>query len=116
MIALLFRNRDQGRFSLHGFVVMPDHLHVLLTPAPDQSLERCVQFIKGGFSFAIRDEFRGELWQVGHHEHRVRDAEDFRNQLLYIGNNPIRRQYAEYPHVHTASPGKLDPRPEYLRG
>ncbi len=116
MISLLFRNRDQGRFLLHGFVIMPDHLHVLLTPAPEQSLERCVQFIKGGFSFFIRDQFKGELWQAGYHEHRIRDAEDFRNQLQYIANNPVRRQYEEYPHVHSIFLEKLDSMPEYLRG
>ena len=36
-IATLFRYRDQGKFKLHGFVVMPDHVHVLITPAIDQS-------------------------------------------------------------------------------
>ena len=29
---LLFRYRDQGRYQLHGFVIMPDHVHLLLTP------------------------------------------------------------------------------------
>src|SRR5258708_19627535 len=47
MIDTLFRYRDQSRFALHGFVVMPDHLHALLTPSSDQTVERCVQLIKG---------------------------------------------------------------------
>jgi REP element-mobilizing transposase RayT len=51
-IATLFRYRDQGKFQLHGFVVMPDHVHVLITPAIDQSTSRCIQLIKGGYSFA----------------------------------------------------------------
>jgi len=46
--------RDQGRFQLHAFIVMPDHLHALLTPAPDVSLEKAMQYIKGGFSFRLR--------------------------------------------------------------
>jgi len=32
--------RKQGRFLLHAYVIMPDHLHVLITPAPDISLEK----------------------------------------------------------------------------
>jgi putative transposase len=33
LIATLFRYRDQGRFLLHGFAIMPEHFHVLLTPS-----------------------------------------------------------------------------------
>ena len=42
---------------------MPDHIHVLLTPAADQTVEGCAQLIKGGFSFAVRKEYAGEIWQ-----------------------------------------------------
>src|SRR5258708_38350274 len=91
MIDTLFRYRDQSRFALHGFVVMPDHLHALLTPSSDQTIERCVQLIKGGFSFAIRNDFKGDLWQDGYHAHRLTDASDYQNQLQYIANNPTRK-------------------------
>ena len=47
MIELLFHYRDEGRYLLHGFVVMPDHLHVLLTPSPQQTIERCIQMPEG---------------------------------------------------------------------
>jgi putative transposase len=62
LIATLFRYRDQNKFQLHAFVVMPDHTHILLTPAPDIAIERCAQLIKGGFSFAIRKDHPGEIW------------------------------------------------------
>jgi len=92
---------------------MPDHVHVLLTPAPDQAIERCAQLIKGGFSFSIRKEFPGEIWQTGYHAHRIVDEDDLRNQTLYIANNPLRKGYANYPHIHTAAPylTHLDPAP-----
>lgn len=100
-IATLFQHRDKGRFQLHGFVVMPDHVHVLITPAIDQSTAKCIQFIKGGYSFAVREHSAGAIWHSGYHEHRIRDADDYNNQLLYIANNPIRKQYDNYPHVYT---------------
>jgi putative transposase len=114
LITTPFRYRDTGKFLLHGFVVMPDHIHVLLTPASDQTIERCAQLIKGGFSFAVRKEFAGEIWQEGYHAHRVIDYEDLRNQLLYIVNNPIEERYIGYPHIHTAEDyaGRLDAPPE----
>jgi putative transposase len=60
-IATLFRYRDQGRFQLHAFVVMPDHIYVLITPAIDQTTARCVQLIKGGYSFAAREQAAGQI-------------------------------------------------------
>jgi putative transposase len=50
-IATLQNYRDQKKFQLHEFVVMPNHVHLLVTPAENVTLERLVQFIKGGFSF-----------------------------------------------------------------
>jgi putative transposase len=112
MIATLFRYRDAEKFKLHGFVVMPDHIHVLLTPR--ESIEKAAQLIKGGFSFAIRNEHKSPIWQDDYHEHRIRDQEDFQNQLLYISNDPARRKYTDYPHVHTNAASPLDPTPSHL--
>jgi putative transposase len=42
------------RYLLHGFVLMPDHFHLLLTPTA--SLELAVQCLKGGFSFRAKRE------------------------------------------------------------
>ena len=103
-IATLFRYRDAGKFQLHAFVVMPDHIHILLTPAPDIASERCAQLIKGGFSFAVRKEFPGEVWQDGYHAHRVIDAEDLRNQIFYILNNPAKKRLDAYPWVSSSTP------------
>ena len=91
-IQTLFEHRDKGRFQLHGFAVMPDHVHVLITPAVDQSTSKCIQYIKGGYSFAARQQSRGEIWHSGYHEHRIRDIDDFNNQLAYIQNNPAPKQ------------------------
>jgi len=113
-ITTLFQHREKGRFQLHAFVVMPDHIHVLITPAADQSTARCIQYIKGGYSFAVRQQSPGEIWHSGYHEHRVRDANDFRNQFLYIQNNPIRKRYEDYPHVHNRYLDRIDPMPTHL--
>jgi|ERR1700679_582324 putative transposase len=114
-ISILFRYRDAGKFQLHGFAVMPDHIHILITPARDQSTSRCLQLIKGGYSFAAREQSPGEIWHAGYHEHHVRDPSDFLVQLQYIANNPIRKHLADYAHVHTASmhASKLDGTPSH---
>jgi REP element-mobilizing transposase RayT len=45
-IATLFRYRDAGKFKLHGFAIMPGHVHILITPSIDPNTSRCVQLIK----------------------------------------------------------------------
>jgi putative transposase len=111
MVTTLFRYRDQGKYLLHGFVVMPDHLHALFTTT--DSVGVAAQLIKGGFSFAIRNEHKA-VWQDGYHEHRIRDAEDFHTQLRYIANNPARREYTNHAHIHTRFVERLDPMPPGL--
>ena len=113
-ITTLFQHRDKSRFQLHGFVVMPDRTHVLITPATDQSTAKCAQYIKGGYSFSVRQQSPGEIWHSGYHEHRIRDANDFNTQFLYIQNNPSRKQYEDYPHVHTKFLDRVDPIPAHL--
>jgi putative transposase len=114
-ISTLFQHRDKGRFQLHGFVVMPDHVHILITPAIDQSTAKCIQFIKGGYSFAVRNQSPGEIWHSGYHEHRIREEEDFDRKLQYIANNPARKQYENYLHVHTRYLDRLDSMPDDLQ-
>src|SRR5258705_12332913 len=94
-ITTLFQHRDKARFQLHGFVVMPDHTHILNTPAINESTAKCIQYIKGGYSFAARQQCAGEIWHSGYHEHRIRGADDYNTQLVYIGNNPARKQYED---------------------
>jgi putative transposase len=59
---------SEGRenFSCMTFVLMPEHVHLLLTPATDVTIEHAIQLIKGGYSHAFGVEFRrGDVWQRG---------------------------------------------------
>jgi putative transposase len=93
----LYGYRKQGRFELHAFVLMPEHVHLLLTPDPDVTLERSIQLIKGGYSHALGVELgrKSEVWQRGFTEHRIRDAEDFDPHRNYIHENPVKRGIVE---------------------
>ncbi len=108
-IETLLRYRDASRFLLHGFVVMPDHVHILLTPA--ESIEKAAGLIKGGFSFAVRGQYNGDVWQKDYHAHRCVDAEDYAAQLGYIASNALKKRYVNYPFVHTTGAWRLDPPP-----
>jgi putative transposase len=87
-------------FTLHAYVIMPDHLHILITPR--ESLEKTVQLIKGGFSFRARRElsWRFDIWQPGFTDHRIRDEEDWKQHLEYIRKNPIEAKLVNDPALY----------------
>jgi putative transposase len=80
------------RFQVNDFVVMPNHLHVLLTVQPGTSVEKAVQFVKGGFSYRIKKEIghTGEVWQRGFSEVRVDAPANLERHREYIRQNPFR--------------------------
>ena len=91
-IEVLFHYQKQSKYQLHEFVVMPNHFHLLVTPISPVTLEKAVQFIKGGFSYRAKKElgFMGEIWQTSFHDRRVRDAEEYVRFRHYIHMNPVR--------------------------
>jgi len=105
---VLFRNERWARllldtlyhyrgsaYLLHEFVIMPDHFHVLLTPLT--TLEKAVQFTKGGFSYRAKKELGSnmEVLQKGFQDHRIRDAGDYDVHRTYILENPVTEHLCE---------------------
>jgi len=80
-----------GRFKVHDFVVMPDHVHLLISVGPEMSIEKAVQFVKGGFSYRVKKElgYSGEVWQRGFSEVRVDGEQSFERRRKYIAENPV---------------------------
>jgi putative transposase len=95
----LLHYRDRGAYKLHEFVLMPDHFHVLLTPGEDTTLERCVQFIKGGSAKKIREALlsRFSVWQRGFSDHRIRDVADYDLHARYLAQNPVKKHLSAEP-------------------
>lgn len=97
LIDVLYHYRSEHKFLLHSFVVMPNHFHLILTPAVGVTLERAAQFIKGGFSFRAIKELgiHRSMWQPGCFDYRIRNEEDFKNRQEYIHQNPVRAHLVE---------------------
>jgi putative transposase len=96
----------ERRLQLHDFVIMPDHVHLLLTIGEGMTIEGAMQLIKGRFSFRLGKEFRfrGEVWQRGFSEVQVLGKESFEKHREYIAQNPVKAGLAgeadEYPFCH----------------
>ena len=108
--------RSQNRYSLHAFVIMPDHIHLLLTPAPDVSLEKALQFIKGGFSFRLKS--KRDVWERGFNEVQILSAEKFQACRRYIEENPLRARlvnsHQSYAYSSAGLSAQFDPIPNHF--
>jgi putative transposase len=118
LIDTLYRYQGTA-YLFHEFVIMPDHIHVLLTPLT--SLEKAVQFIKGGFSYRAKKELGSnmEIWQKGFSDHRIRDADDYAIHVSYIRQNPVCERLCEraeeFPHSSAHVGFELDSAPQGLK-
>ncbi len=126
----IFAYRDQGFYFVHGYVVMPEHLHLILTPRGGTTLERAVQLIKGGSSREIGIRLRAKLpvWHAGFTEHQIRDQADYQTHVRYTDMNPVKKGLAAEPAEYLFCsahgnykldpwmPGGLEARPDGFRG
>jgi REP element-mobilizing transposase RayT len=89
---------------LHAFVVMPEHVHLLLSPLHDDDRELIairdvLQAIKGVSAHKINRALnrRGPLWDEESFDHVLRSDESLHDKREYIRENPVRRGLAAQP-------------------
>ena len=90
--------RDQGSYRLHAFVVMPNHVHLLMTPR--EAVSQVMQSLK---RFTAREGNRmlgltGQpFWQGESYDRLVRNDTEFDRIVHYIERNPVTAGLAATP-------------------
>jgi len=87
------------RYELYVAVVMPDHLHLILTPMVDErraqifSLIEIMQAIKGASGRAINQRMgrNGTVWQEESFDHVLRSSEGLDAKVDYVLQNSVRK-------------------------
>jgi REP element-mobilizing transposase RayT len=96
MIAMtaLHRCASLGHCTNHAWVLMPDHLHWLLSMSGTRSLASVVSGFKANTSRALARAgiVSSSPWQTGYYEHRLRDDQDLRQQARYLDRQPRARR------------------------
>ncbi len=90
ILEIIATQRSFHGFLLLGYVVMPDHLHLLLAPQ-QQSLIRILRDLKSktGYEIARRRHAPGPVWQARYFDHIIRRVRDFWEKLDYFHRNPV---------------------------
>jgi putative DNA methylase len=88
---------DGERCWLSAWVVMPNHVHVLLTPNSLWPLSRIMKHFKSYTSHEANRilDRRGQFWMEDYFDRYIRDAKHFTNAINYIENNPVKAGLCE---------------------
>jgi len=97
-------NGDQKYYRLSAAVIMPDHVHLIITPFTQFPLSRIMKGIKGVSARKINQLRRktGSIWQDESFDRIIRDYNEFLEKLNYIYNNPIKAELCSVPEEYSA--------------
>ena len=90
----LFLNRLEEtrlRFDMriYAYVVMPEHVHLLLSEPDKETLAHAMHFLKLSFTKTLG--YKGSFWEKRYYDRNIRDADEFDEKLGYIHRNPVKR-------------------------
>ena len=91
---LLERTRELYAFNVLGYVVMPDHVHLLLTEPDEKPLSVAIQILKQRFSKTRNED---HVWEPRYYDFNIRTEKKRIEKLRYIHRNPVRRELVQKP-------------------
>jgi putative transposase len=98
-VETLLHYRTLGHYKLHAYVVMPDHVHLLLTPQ-SITLDQAVRLIKDGFAYRLETEL--PVWEESFTAYSVANIHDLEVVRAYLHQLPVHASLAPaaelYPH------------------
>jgi len=91
------------RFSMriYGYVVMPEHVHLLVNEPEPVSLAEAIHYLKLSFAKRLRSRTGAttprSFWQKRYYDRNIRDAQEFTVKLRYLHRNPANRGLVKDP-------------------
>jgi REP-associated tyrosine transposase len=93
--------RRRFETQVYGYVVMPEHIHLLLSEPPRAKLAEAIHYLKLSFAKRVRKlratDQPGGFWQKRYYDRNVRDARQFTVKLRYLHRNPVKRGLVDTP-------------------
>jgi len=93
--------RRRFRMCIYGYVIMPEHVHLLVNEPETQTLAEALHFLKLSFSKRVRATRQhleaGPFWQKRYYDRNIRNAQEFTEKLRYLHRNPVKRGMVNHP-------------------
>jgi len=92
----LERVRRSYKLYVYGYVVMPEHVHLLLSEPPQDTLADALKSLKQGVSRRLIGD-ADHFWQKRYYDFNIRNYSQFVEKLRYIHRNPVKLGLCERP-------------------
>jgi putative transposase len=92
----LERLRQRHNFLVFGYVLMPEHVHLLLSESRHRPLATTISVLKGQTSKLLKGT-RPQFWQIRYYDFNVFTQPKFVEKLRYIHRNPVERGLVDKP-------------------
>ncbi len=96
LVGHLEKLRQRHQFYVFGYVLMPEHVHLLLSEPRQQKLEDTFRALKTETSKRLKGE-RLQFWQRRYHDFNVMTQFKLVEKLRYIHRNPVERGLVDKP-------------------
>ena len=107
------RSKKSYEYSIDAIVILPDHFHMVITPAKPEEYSKIITAIKRNFVYGLDQKSKIQakqrltastqkrqhsgIWQRRFYEHTIRDEKDLHAILVYMQNNPIKHGLTQSP-------------------
>ena len=104
-------SRGKYRYRIDAIVILPDHLHMIITPELSTDYPKIISHIKRSFVYGVDKQLKEEakaalssakhkrahagIWQERYYEHTIRNEKDLLEKLEYMYNNPVKHRWVE---------------------
>jgi REP-associated tyrosine transposase len=104
LLRAIFFGKKQQWYYLLSFVIMPDHMHLIIIPR-DKDISQCMKSIKGFSARQINEVFsrKGTLWQSGFYDYILDSEEKVLSRIRYVEGNPVRKGMVGCPEEYRYS-------------
>ena len=118
----LERVRRSSRLQVYGYVVMPEHVHLLLSEPEKDTLADALKSLKQGVSRRLIGDAE-HFWQKRYYDFNIRSYAQFVEKLRYVHRNPVKRGLCERPedwewssfrHYATGCEGRVEIESEWM--
>ena len=105
------RSKKRYDYNIEAIVILPDHIHMIITPKIPNEYSKIITYIKRDFLYQLNNNVKEEakinltastynrqhsgIWQRRFYEHTIRDEKDFLKIFEYMKINPIKHGLVE---------------------
>ena len=96
-VEVLGELRTRHHFSLVGYVVMPEHVHLLISETPNCTPSLVSQVLKQNVARELKCARQQKFWETRFYDFNVHSAFKLREKLNYMHLNPVKRGLVSHP-------------------